>query len=166
MEVSVWGKKTRTCIPFPAAARGLIERGVHIAAVVIAPGKRCDGRRPNMDPTRTPSSAPTDSPRQPNLPEGCSRFQYCRGSLSRVGEGVGRLADTVEGRGVHRRNRSRVRALPEPEQIAEEDRIHARSVTLSERSASCKVDMIDGRGRAPPSGVFSAGRYKRGRRPA
>jgi hypothetical protein len=61
-----------------------------------------------------------------------NEFQYCPrlAYLEWVQGEWAESADTVEGRGVHRRIDRGPGALPEPADIGDE-RIHARSVTLS-----------------------------------
>ena len=71
-------------------------------------------------------------------------------------------ADTVEGRGVHRRLDRGPGALPQPDEIAVDERIHARSVTLSSERLGliAKLDLIEAEG-----GAVQPVDYKRGRRP-
>src|SRR5215472_19361883 len=62
-----------------------------------------------------------------------NEFQYCPrlAYLEWVQGEWAESADTVEGRGVHRRLDRGAGALPEPDEIGDDERIHARSVTLS-----------------------------------
>src|ERR1051326_7104904 len=62
-----------------------------------------------------------------------NEFQYCPrlAYLEWVQGEWADSADTVEGRGVHRRVDRAGGELPEPDSIGNEERIHARSVTLS-----------------------------------
>ena len=71
-------------------------------------------------------------------------------------------ADTVEGRAAHRAVDKPGGALPDPGDIAEDARIHARSVTLSSESIGvvARLDLVEGDG----DGVRPVD-YKRGRRP-
>jgi CRISPR-associated endonuclease Cas1 len=71
-------------------------------------------------------------------------------------------ADTVEGRGVHRRLDRGPGALPEPEEIGDDEGIHARSVTLSSERLGliAKLDLIEAE-----DGAVQPVDYKRGRRP-
>jgi CRISP-associated protein Cas1 len=63
---------------------------------------------------------------------------------------------------VHRRVDRAPGALPAPEEIGEEDRIHARSVTLSSETLGliAKLDLIESE-----DGSVQPVDYKRGRRP-
>jgi len=93
-----------------------------------------------------------------------NEFQYCPrlAYLEWVQGEWAESADTVEGRGVHRRVDRGPGALPEPKEIGDEDRIHARSVTLSSERLGliAKLDLIEGE-----DGSLQPVDYKRGRRP-
>jgi CRISPR-associated endonuclease Cas1/CRISPR-associated protein Cas4 len=93
-----------------------------------------------------------------------NEFQYCPrlAYLEWVQGEWAESADTVEGRGVHRRVDRGPGALPEPEDIGDEERIHARSVTLSSERLGliAKLDLIEGE-----DGAVQPVDYKRGRRP-
>jgi CRISPR-associated endonuclease Cas1/CRISPR-associated protein Cas4 len=93
-----------------------------------------------------------------------NEFQYCPrlAYLEWVQGEWAESADTVEGRGVHRRVDRSPGALPEPEDIGDEERIHARSVTLSSERLGliAKLDLIEGE-----DGAVQPVDYKRGRRP-
>jgi len=93
-----------------------------------------------------------------------NEFQYCPrlAYLEWVQGEWAESADTVEGRGVHRCVDRGPGALPEPEEISDEDRIHARSVTLSSERLGliAKLDLIEGE-----DGSLQPVDYKRGRRP-
>lgn len=72
-------------------------------------------------------------------------------------------ADTADGRRVHRRvDGGGPAELPEPEDLAEDERLHARSVTLASQALGviAKLDLIDGTG-----GSVVPVDYKRGKRP-
>ncbi len=71
-------------------------------------------------------------------------------------------ADTIRGRYVHRRVDQTSGILPRPEEIAQEDKIHARSVTLSSTRLGliARIDLIEGAGRT----VVPVD-YKHGKRP-
>jgi len=71
-------------------------------------------------------------------------------------------ADTVEGRRVHRRTDKPSGELPAPEEVEEETRIHARSITLSSNRLGliAKMDLIESDG-----GAVVPVDYKRGNRP-
>ena len=92
------------------------------------------------------------------------RFQYCPrlAYLEWVQGEWAESADTVEGRGVHRRLDRGPGALPEPEEIAEDERIHARSVTLSSERLGliARLDLVEAE-----DGAVRPVDYKRGRRP-
>jgi CRISPR-associated endonuclease Cas1/CRISPR-associated protein Cas4 len=93
-----------------------------------------------------------------------NEFQYCPrlAYLEWVQGEWAESADTVEGRSVHRRVDRGPGALPEPEDIGDEERIHARSVTLSSERLGliAKLDLIEGE-----DGAVQPVDYKRGRRP-
>ena len=71
-------------------------------------------------------------------------------------------ADTVEGRHVHRRVDRRSGDLPAPEQIDEDTKLHARSITLSSNRLGliAKMDLIEA-----DEGAVVPVDYKRGKRP-
>lgn len=71
-------------------------------------------------------------------------------------------ADTVQGRHAHRRTDKRAGDLPAPEEISDETRLHARSITLSSNRLGliAKMDLIEFDGEA----VIPVD-YKRGKRP-
>jgi CRISPR-associated endonuclease Cas1/CRISPR-associated protein Cas4 len=71
-------------------------------------------------------------------------------------------ADTVEGRHRHRRVDTPAGDLPSPEQLSDDERIHARSVTLSSNRLGliAKLDLIESE-----DGAVVPVDYKRGKRP-
>jgi len=71
-------------------------------------------------------------------------------------------ADTVEGRGKHKRVDAGGGALPNAADVEAEERIHARSVTLSSERLGlvAKLDLVEGEGEA-----VQPVDYKRGKRP-
>jgi CRISPR-associated endonuclease Cas1/CRISPR-associated protein Cas4 len=71
-------------------------------------------------------------------------------------------ADTVEGRHVHRRVDARRGKLPPPEEIVEDTKLHARSITLSSNRLGliAKIDLIEAE-----EGAVVPVDYKRGTRP-
>ena len=71
-------------------------------------------------------------------------------------------ADTVEGRFVHRAADKAGGALPEADELGEQERIHARSVTLSSEALGvvAKLDLVEGEG-----GIVRPVDYKHGKRP-
>jgi len=71
-------------------------------------------------------------------------------------------ADTVEGKRVHRRTDKPSGELPAPEEVEEETRVHARSITLSSNRLGliAKMDLIESEG-----GAVIPVDYKRGKRP-
>jgi CRISPR/Cas system-associated exonuclease Cas4 (RecB family) len=93
-----------------------------------------------------------------------NEFQYCPrlAYLEWVQGEWAESAETVEGRGVHRRIDRGPGALPEPEEISDDDRIHARSVMLSSERLGLivKLDLIESE-----DGAVQPVDYKRGRRP-
>jgi CRISP-associated protein Cas1 len=118
-----------------------------------------------MDQPELPLPPPPLRPDQPYLPARMvNEFQYCPrlAYLEWVQGEWAESADTVEGRGVHRRVDRGPGALPEPKEIGDEDRIHARSVTLSSERLGliAKLDLIEGE-----DGSLQPVDYKRGRRP-
>jgi CRISPR-associated protein Cas1 len=112
-----------------------------------------------------PLPPPPLRPDQPYLPARMvNEFQYCPrlAYLEWVQGEWAESADTVEGRGVHRRIDRGSGALPDPEEIVDGERIHARSVTLSSERLGliAKLDLIEGE-----DGAVQPVDYKRGRRP-
>ncbi len=112
-----------------------------------------------------PLPPPPLRPDQPYLPARMvNEFQYCPrlAYLEWVQGEWAELADTVEGRGVHRRIDRGPGALPEPAEIGDDERIHARSVTLSSERLGliAKLDLIE-----VEDGAVQPVDYKRGRRP-
>ena len=93
-----------------------------------------------------------------------NEFQYCPrlAYLEWVQGEWAESADTVEGRGVHRRIDRGPGALPEPEEIGDDEHIHARSVSLSSEGLGliAKLDLIEGK-----VGAVQPVDCKRGRRP-
>jgi len=93
-----------------------------------------------------------------------NEFQYCPrlAYLEWVQGEWADSADTADGRGVHRRVDRGAGALPEAAAIAEEDRLHARSVTLSSDRLGliAKLDLIE-----VEDGDVIPVDYKRGKRP-
>ncbi len=93
-----------------------------------------------------------------------NEFQYCPrlAYLEWVQGEWAESADTVEGRGVHRRVDRGSGELPEAEAIGDDERIHARSVTLSSDRLGliAKLDLIE-----VEDGAVVPVDYKRGRRP-
>src|SRR5581483_10249509 len=93
-----------------------------------------------------------------------NEFQYCPrlAYLEWVQGEWAESADTVEGSGVHRRVDRGAGELPPPESMAEDESIHARSVTLSSDRLGliAKLDLIE-----VADGAVVPVDYKRGRRP-
>jgi CRISPR-associated endonuclease Cas1/CRISPR-associated protein Cas4 len=71
-------------------------------------------------------------------------------------------ADTVEGRSVHRRVDKPAGALPPPEELPAEEKLHARSITLSSNRLGliAKMDLVE-----TDEGFVIPVDYKRGKRP-
>jgi CRISPR-associated protein Cas1 len=118
-----------------------------------------------MDQPELPLAPPPLRADEPFLPARMvNEFQYCPrlAYLEWVQGEWADSADTVEGRGVHRRVDRAAGGLPEPQEIGEEERIHARSVTLSSDRLGliARLDLIEGEG-----GAVVPVDYKRGRRP-
>src|SRR3954470_7724943 len=112
-------------------------------------------------------SCPPPPPRlradQPYLPARMvNEFQYCPrlAYLEWVQGEWADSADTVEGRSVHRRVDAGGGGVPEPAAIADEERLHARSVTLSSDRLGliARLDLIEAEG-----GMVVPVDYKRGR---
>jgi CRISPR-associated protein Cas1 len=93
-----------------------------------------------------------------------NEFQYCPrlAYLEWVQGEWADSADTVEGRGVHRRVDRGADALPAADAIGDDERIHARSVTLSSDRLGliARLDLIEAE-----DGAVVPVDYKRGRRP-
>ena len=93
-----------------------------------------------------------------------NEYQYCPrlAYLEWVQGEWAESSDTVEGRHVHRRVDKPGGALPDPATVDDEERFHARSITLSSNRLGliAKMDLIEGEGnRVTPID------YKRGKRP-
>lgn len=75
-------------------------------------------------------------------------------------------ADTVEGRYSHRRVDRPSGDLPSPENTDEEERIHARSITLSSNRLGlvAKLDLIEGEGKVVFRSITSAASGRMSRR--
>jgi CRISPR-associated endonuclease Cas1/CRISPR-associated protein Cas4 len=93
-----------------------------------------------------------------------NEFQYCPrlAYLEWVQGEWAESADTVEGRGAHRRVDRGPGELPEPDALGDDERIHARSVTLSSDRLGliARLDLIE-----IEDGSVVPVDYKRGRRP-
>ena len=93
-----------------------------------------------------------------------NEFQYCPrlAYLEWVQGEWAESADTIEGRGVHRRVDRKSGELPPPEEIDADTRIHARSITLSSNRLGliAKMDLIEAE-----DGAVVPVDYKRGKRP-
>jgi CRISP-associated protein Cas1 len=93
-----------------------------------------------------------------------NEFQYCPrlAYLEWVQGEWAESADTVEGRGVHRRVDRSAGELPEPAALGDDERLHARSVTLSSDRLGliARLDLIE-----IEDGAVVPVDYKRGRRP-
>jgi len=112
-----------------------------------------------------PLPPPPLRPDQPYVPARMvNEFQYCPrlAYLEWVQGEWAESADTVEGRGVHRRVDGSSGELPEAEAIGEEERIHARSIILSSDRLGliAKLDLIE-----VEDGAVVPVDYKRGKRP-
>lgn len=122
-----------------------------------------------QEETSTQSDLPLAFPGQardlPLLPARMvNEYQYCPrlAYLEWVQGEWADSADTVEGRHAHRRVDKRADRLPAPEEIAEETKLHARSVTLSSTRLGliAKIDLVEGH-----EGAVVPVDYKRGKRP-
>ena len=93
-----------------------------------------------------------------------NEFQYCPrlAYLEWVQGEWAESADTIEGRGVHRRVDRKSGELPPPGEIDADTRIHARSITLSSNRLGliAKMDLIEAE-----DGAVVPVDYKRGKRP-
>ncbi len=124
------------------------------------PGFTLDPAQPEL-----PLAAPPLPEDVPPLPlRMVNEFVYCPrlAYLMWVQQEWADSADTVEGKAAHRRVDRPAQALPAPEAIDEDDRIHARSVTLaSERLGLIGVlDLVE-----TEDGAVVPVDYKHGRRP-
>lgn len=119
-----------------------------------------------MDPQpELPLPPPPLRDDQPHVPARMvNEFQYCPrlAYLEWVQGEWAESADTVEGRGVHRRVDRGSGELPTADAIGEDERIHARSVTLSSDRLGliARLDLIE-----IEDGAVVPVDYKRGRRP-
>ncbi|MGH7336750.1 MAG: CRISPR-associated endonuclease Cas4g/Cas1g, partial [Myxococcota bacterium] len=93
-----------------------------------------------------------------------NEFQYCPrlAYLEWVQGEWAESADTIEGRGVHRRVDRKSGDLPPPEEVEADTPIHARSITLSSNRLGliAKLDLIEA-----DDGAVVPVDYKRGKRP-
>ena len=93
-----------------------------------------------------------------------NEFQYCPrlAYLEWVQGEWAELADTVEGRGAHRRVDRGSGELPDPDALGDDERLHARSVTLSSERLGliARLDLVE-----IEDGSVVPVDYKRGRRP-
>ena len=112
-----------------------------------------------------PLPPPPLRPDQPYVPARMvNEFQYCPrlAYLEWVQGEWAESADTVEGRGVHRRVDASSGELPEADAIGDDERIHARSLTLSSDRLGliAKLDLVE-----VEDGSVVPVDYKRGKRP-
>lgn len=101
-----------------------------------------------MDQPELPLPPPPLQPEQPYVPARMvNEFQYCPrlAYLEWVQGEWAESADTVEGRGVHRRVDASSGKLPEAEAIGDDERIHVRSVTLASDRLGliAKLDLVE-----------------------
>lgn len=96
--------------------------------------------------------------RMVNEYEYCPRLAYLEWVQGEWAES----ADTVEGRYRHRRVDKPAGDLPAPDEAGEEEKIHAKSITLSSNRLGliAKLDLVEGEGN-----VVTPVDYKRGKRP-
>jgi CRISPR-associated endonuclease Cas1/CRISPR-associated protein Cas4 len=96
--------------------------------------------------------------RMVNEYEYCPRLAYLEWVQGEWAES----SDTVQGRHVHRRVDKPKGDLPDPNQAGEDERIHARSITLSSNRLGliAKLDLVEGEG-----DTVTPVDYKRGKRP-
>jgi CRISPR-associated endonuclease Cas1/CRISPR-associated protein Cas4 len=124
-----------------------------------------------LDQPELPLPAPPLPDDQPLLPARMvNEFQYCPrlAYLEWVQGEWADSADTVEGRHIHRHvDTDGPDALPEPDALDPEERLHARSVTLSSRTLGviAKLDLIESAPGADSSAAVVPVDYKHGRRP-
>src|SRR6516164_6094674 len=101
-----------------------------------------------MDQPELPLPPPPLKDEEPYVPARMvNEFQYCPrlAYLEWVQGEWAESADTVEGRGAHRRVDRGPGELPEPEALGDDERIHARSVTLSSDRLGliARLDLIE-----------------------
>jgi len=93
-----------------------------------------------------------------------NEYQYCPrlAYLEWVQGEWAESADTIKGRYQHRRVDKPAGKLPQPDEIEKEERIHARSITLSSNRLGviAKLDLIEGQ-----QGIVTPVDYKKGKRP-
>ena len=125
------------------------------------------GTTPMHDPSQPelPLSAPPLAADTPPLPARMvNEYQYCPrlAYLEWVQGEWAESADTVEGRFRHRRVEQASAGLPGPEDLPENERLHARSVTLSSERLGlvAGIDLIE-----VEDGEVVPVDYKRGKRP-
>ena len=118
-----------------------------------------------MDQAELPLPPPLLRPEQPYVPARMvNEFQYCPRLtyLEWVQGEWAESADTVEGRGVHRRVDASSGELPDADAIRDDERIHARSLILSSDRLGliAKLDLVE-----VEDGSVVPVDYKRGKRP-
>ncbi len=128
-----------------------------------------DGGADQQAPTATQADLPLPFPElsadQPLIPARMvNEYQYCPrlAYLEWVQGEWSESADTVEGRHSHRRVDKPSGDLPAPDDAAESERIHARSITLSSNRLGliARMDLVEGEGN-----TVTPVDYKRGKRP-
>jgi len=102
---------------------------------------------------------------QPLLPARMvNEYQYCPrlAYLEWVQGEWAESADTIKGRYQHRRVDKPAGKLPQPDEMEKEEKIHARSITLSSNRLGviAKLDLIEGQ-----QGIVTPVDYKKGKRP-
>jgi CRISPR-associated endonuclease Cas1/CRISPR-associated protein Cas4 len=123
------------------------------------------GQQPDPKQPELPLPFPELASDLPLLPvRMLNEYQYCPrlAYLEWVQGEWAESSDTVEGRRVHRRVDKRVGDLPPPDEAADAERLHARSITLSSNRLGliAKIDLIEGK-----DGEVVPVDYKRGKRP-
>jgi CRISPR-associated protein Cas1 len=118
-----------------------------------------------MEQPELPLPPPPLRDDQPYVPARIvNEFQYCPrlAYLEWVQGEWAESADTIEGRGVHRRVDGAPSELPDAEEIGDDERIHARSLTLSSDRLGliAKLDLVE-----VEDGSVVPVDYKRGKRP-
>lgn len=146
-----------------AATRRLCIGGGYMDIKSATPQRRTAGQ-PEAQ-SELPLPFPELAADQPLIPARMvNEYQYCPrlAYLEWVQGEWAESADTVQGRHVHRRVDRPGGRLPEPAEVAADEKIHARSITLSSNRLGliAKMDLIENEG-----DVLVPVDYKRGKRP-
>ena len=128
------------------------------ALVVVNKEDTQNGKAQTAPPIEMPADMPLVPARMVNEYQYCPRLAYLEWVQGEWAES----ADTVEGRHAHRRVNRAGGTLPPPADVSADDKLHARSITLSSDTLGliAKMDLIE----SDDAQVIPVD-YKRGKRP-